>query len=324
MSDVLISVVIPAYNAGKSIRPCIESVLAQSYGNWQAVVVDDGSSDDTAGILDEYSVKDNRIKVIHQENGGPGGARNTGIDNSQGEYIVFVDSDDTISPEYFDRLRKYDADVVLIDVDRVDNAGAVLAEEHMSRYKELARDDFIRYQMTGKIPWGGVRKAVRRELLMEHNIRYSSNSVGEEAIYSFLVLRYAETVEFMQGTVYKYFIHPGSQSSSINEDPLRDVADQLKRELKGRELYDIYGDTVNAFFITAAIISLDRIAGRHNHKDFLYLGREKRRHYLDCIDANKRIDFRHLDNKAKAMYPFFISGFLTPVFCASRIKTFRK
>ena len=94
-----ISIVIPTYNSEKYIARCLDSVLAQEERDFEAIVVNDGSKDKTAVLVEEYVKKDKRIILINQENGGVSKARNTGLDRAQGEYIFFVDSDDWI-PTY--------------------------------------------------------------------------------------------------------------------------------------------------------------------------------------------------------------------------------
>lgn len=153
-----ISVIIPVYNSEKYVRRCINSVIAQTYQNWEMILVDDGSVDNSLAILQEYANKDIRIKVVHQDNAGPGIARNTGITCATGEYIVFIDSDDRVNKEYFRKLSMKKEDVVFIDVAQVDEKFHLLKSERMSSYREISKDRFLRQQMTGKINWGGYEK----------------------------------------------------------------------------------------------------------------------------------------------------------------------
>ena len=102
--DALISVIVPVYNVEKYINRCIESVLAQTYRNFELILVDDGSPDNCGAICDDYASKDRRIRVIHKENGGVSSARNAGLDSAGGDYILFVDSDDYITPEHIELL----------------------------------------------------------------------------------------------------------------------------------------------------------------------------------------------------------------------------
>lgn len=101
---VKISVIVPVYKVEKYLGNCIDSILAQSFSDFELILVDDGSPDCCGGICDQYSEKDDRIRVVHQENLGLSGARNTGIELSVGEYITFIDSDDLVSPNYLEYL----------------------------------------------------------------------------------------------------------------------------------------------------------------------------------------------------------------------------
>lgn len=97
-ADRLYSIIVPVYNAEKTLRRCIDSILAQTYPNFELILVDDGSKDSSATIIDEYASKDSRIIPIHQPNGGVSSARNAGLDNAYGDYVVFIDADDYITP----------------------------------------------------------------------------------------------------------------------------------------------------------------------------------------------------------------------------------
>lgn len=98
MEEKKISIIIPAYNVEKYIAKCLHSVINQSYKNLDVIVVDDGSKDRTGCIIDDYSAKDNRIRAVHQPNGGLPNARNTGMKYANGDYVMFLDSDDWIEP----------------------------------------------------------------------------------------------------------------------------------------------------------------------------------------------------------------------------------
>ena len=110
-----ISVLVPAYNVTPWIGSTLDSILSQTYKNLEVIVVDDGSTDETAGILERYAARDERVIVVHQPNAGLVAARETGISNATGEYVTFVDGDDTIEPDMYERLmanaQKYDADI---------------------------------------------------------------------------------------------------------------------------------------------------------------------------------------------------------------------
>lgn len=315
-----ISTIVPVYNTEKQLKRCIDSILAQTYNNWELILVDDGSSDRSPLIIDEYTKKDARIKAIHQKNSGPGIARNTGIELANGDYIVFIDSDDEIKPNYYSELSKESADVVFIDIDQVDEEFKLLQEEHMSKYDSLSKDEFIRGQMTGKILWGGVRKAVKRQLLQNHNIRFTDHKIGEEAIYSFLIMHYAESFSFINGSLYQYVNRVGSQSDSGDADPWGNVALEMKGIITRMGLYSEYANTINAFIATAAIVSLDRIARSNSWKAYQREARKRIEKYRKDIDHNYPVDKKNMKWSALVLYPFLSVGICTPAFIASSIK----
>ena len=125
MNYYLISVIVPIYKVEKYLHKCIDSILAQTYTNLEIILVDDGSPDNCGKICDEYAAKDSRIKVIHQPNGGLSAARNAGLDIATGDYIGFVDSDDYIAPDMYEKLYnalvKNDADMAICDYQRFGN-----------------------------------------------------------------------------------------------------------------------------------------------------------------------------------------------------------
>lgn len=109
-----ISVIIPVYNTEKYLRRCIDSVLAQTYQDFELLLIDDGSEDSSGAICDEYAARDSRVKVFHKENGGVSSARNLGLDNARGEWITFVDSDDYIEEKFLKSFEgNLDADLVV-------------------------------------------------------------------------------------------------------------------------------------------------------------------------------------------------------------------
>ena len=126
MDTPLISVIVPVYNVEVYLRRCLGSLASQTYGNLEIILVDDGSTDLSGTICDEFAKADSRFRVIHQENKWLSGARNTGLDNSRGEYICFVDSDDFVSSEYISTLYEGVAagyDMSIVGFEYVDSEG---------------------------------------------------------------------------------------------------------------------------------------------------------------------------------------------------------
>ena len=151
----MLSIIVLVYNAENYLHNSLDCILKQTYRDFEVVLVNDGSMDNSGQICDVFAQRDSRVHVIHQKNAGAGAARNAGIKTAKGEYIVFVDSDDMVEADYMELLSKHNEDLVFIDVDRVDEQGMVLGKEYLSKYKGFPKDEILRSQMTGRVAWGG-------------------------------------------------------------------------------------------------------------------------------------------------------------------------
>lgn len=130
--NIKISVIIPVYNSQSYIAKCVDSVIAQTYANWECILIDDGSKDESGIICDNYASADNRIKIIHKENGGVSSARNIGIQNATGEWLTFIDSDDIVASNFFmkfiQRKECADFDLFIGDVEQISLNGDKFVE----------------------------------------------------------------------------------------------------------------------------------------------------------------------------------------------------
>lgn len=116
MPDNLISIIVPVYNSDQTLNRCIDSILGQTYRNFELLLINDGSKDRSGEICDEYARKDSRVKVFHKENGGVSSARNVGLDNARGEWVTFVDSDDWVGMRYLELFSgHFEADFLLMN-----------------------------------------------------------------------------------------------------------------------------------------------------------------------------------------------------------------
>lgn len=315
-----ISVIIPVYNAEKYVSRCIASVQTQTYAHWQMILVDDGSKDKSLEICQGYAGTDNRIHVIHQENAGPGIARNAGLEYANGKYVVFIDSDDYIEKDYFQLLSEHDEDVVYIDVRNVDEDGRVLNEEYMSSNKRLSLDSILRRQMTGSINWGGVRKCLKLRILQENNIKYTNHKIGEEALYSFQALWYAKSVAFIEQPLYNYVQRSGSQSHLKVDDPWGGVAEEMKVKVTEMKLYPTFANTLNAFFLTASVASANCLAKNYPFTTYLKKVRECRYRLSETIDRDYPIDKENMSRKARIVGWLLQHRFYTSIWILAKAR----
>ena len=190
------SVIVPVYNVEKYLHRCVDSILAQSYSDFEVLLVDDGSIDKSGVICDDYALKDNRIRVFHQANAGVSAARNKGIDEAKGEYVVFVDSDDYLKLEKLNNLY----------------VNSVEKPQFITNYKEVY-DIYGNQKVENTIDvykWGSHiciiwNSAFQRLLLKEYNIRFCEElSHGEDSLFILDVLSYVSSIVFYEAWDYVY------------------------------------------------------------------------------------------------------------------------
>jgi len=209
----MLSIIIPVYNVEKYLEKCIESVLAQTYLDWELILVNDGSTDGCPAICDAYAQKDERIKVIHKENGGQGSARNRALDICKGEYIAFLDSDDYIDPEMYsvmmEALIRTDSDVSMCGLKthsgvRISYPKISGEEVVINGAEEILRHYFLTPYVTG----APVDKVYRRALF--EDIRYPEGVAREDVYIMHRVLGKCKKAVHTGKCFYNYIIREGS------------------------------------------------------------------------------------------------------------------
>jgi len=214
----LISIIIPIYNVEQYLRQCVVSVVNQTYKNIEIILVDDGSQDNCPAICDEYARHDDRIKVIHKENGGLSDARNAGLDIASGSYIGFVDSDDWLDEEMYHILVRdildYKADIACCEIITVSEEGAIIKGQTTFKHKTVVKegDDVVRY-IYGK--FSACNKLYRSELF--GNIRFPFGKLYEDARTTYRLAAKADRATLNNRASYYHRIRLGSimQTHSI-------------------------------------------------------------------------------------------------------------
>lgn len=218
----IVSIIVPVYNAQSSIKRCVDSILAQTENNFEVILVDDGSKDNSLEICMGFSTLDKRVTVIHQNNLGVSAARNAGIDASIAKWLTFVDSDDYIDCSYIEDLlagqRENDADFVI--------AGYTIVNE--ITWKETQRKAAkaqmkIEQLVKDMDAWDGffngpVAKLYRSSIICENKIRFPLNiHIGEDKIFCSEYLKYCKLLSFVASVEYHYIIGKvGTLSSQQN------------------------------------------------------------------------------------------------------------
>ena len=230
-----ISVLVPAYNVALWLPSCLDSILAQTYQNLEIIVVNDGSTDNTGTILDSYAKKNRRIVAIHQKNAGLVAARETGIAHATGDYVTFVDGDDTIAPDMYEHLManalKYKADISHCGMDFVFPDGHI--EPHYGTGRLLVQDNIegLRDLLIGEL----VEPSLCTKLYARHLVTNSclDKSVlnNEDLLRNFTLFSRANRIVFEDFCGYQYFQRPGSMSKDSSK-----ALQNLKHILRARKL----------------------------------------------------------------------------------------
>lgn len=244
-----ITVIIPAYNAGDHLGACLDSVLGQSFTDWELIICDDGSTDDTGKISDRYSESDSRIKVIHKANAGVSAARNSCLDLAEGRYIAFVDADDTLDKDYLNELlnnaEKHGADITQCSFCFVNEKGERSSDPYASDSVYTSGDEIMEAYFSG--PVGEIRVSVwaklfRRDLF--DGIRFDTGlRIFEDAYYVYECCRKAGTVCSFSAPLYFYRQHEDSTMGSRMHEIYPDYFAVFARQKRdNRDKKTIYGN----------------------------------------------------------------------------------
>ncbi len=217
---LMVSVIIPIYNSEKKLCRCVDSVLSQTYTDFELILVDDGSTDSTPQICDDYALKDKRIKVIHKSNEGVSAARNDGIKIAKGNYITFVDSDDYIDPIFLERaldfVEKYSADVYICGIlfekwlnnqiiSKRKYGNAQIKKYSAKTLLEANETDYPLINISGPCC-----KLFPRKKLINNNIFFNEEmSRGEDSDFNLQVINSMDSFVFDSETFYHYTFNEG-------------------------------------------------------------------------------------------------------------------
>lgn len=199
----MVSIVIPIYNTAAFLGHCLDSLIAQTFVDWEAVLVDDASTDNSAEIAAEYCKKDSRFRLIRQEcNKGQSAARNLGMTEINGEYLAFVDSDDRLQPDYLKTLISQigDADLLQTGYKRVAADGKVVEEKCPSWQS--------RYTLTSPC-----MRLYRTQWLQNHRLTFTEGMIYEDVLFSAKVWKEQPKMRVYRYTGYRYLINPHSTTS---------------------------------------------------------------------------------------------------------------
>jgi len=293
----LISIIVPVYNVEKYIYKTLDSILFQTYNNLEIILINDGSTDNSGNICDEYSEKDKRIKVIHKQNGGVSSARNLGIDNATGEWITFIDSDDIIDKCMIEKLFKI--------AEKENTKISASAHKYQTKDNEikfvvlenktirLNNTKVLEYIIRNDVDFGSSHhgKLFHRDVVKDFYFNTELNH-GEDYLFVIEVIAtYAKDIAYIPDALYYYVFRPNSASKSFSVkrfhsiDSLERIA-EIIRPLSLKLLH-----MVNArIFMVINSISLRAVDNEKNELIPILLKRAKP--YFISFVFSKNINFK--------------------------------
>lgn len=297
----LVSVIVPVYNIREYVRDCLESVCGQSYRNLEIIVVDDGSTDGSGEICDEFASRDERVKVHHKKNGGLSDARNYGISKARGEFMVLVDGDDEVKKDYVaEMMRAVDAKVDMVVCGYNDEV-----PEGMTMSGETAAARLLVGQENiDMVAWN---KLYRRGLF--DGIRYPEGEKHEDALTTYKLMAKAREVKYVAKSLYVYKVRDGSIMDTVSV-----LSRLMIREKAAKEAVEYFAD--NAQLKQAAEVAV--LTAKYAFVDAAVRGAIEKKYY----EKNRQWILAHrgeyagniyMTRKLK-MYNLMIGGFWYKIF----------
>lgn len=300
-----ISIIVPVYNAESTLHKCVDSIIHQSYQDWELLLIDDGSIDTSATICDEYAQQDKRIKVFHKANGGVSSARNVGLDNAKGEWITFVDADDFLnSDSLFNMISAIDeSDIILSSVRELDGVSYkeyIIDSINTKNIQETAHwlANFNHFIIL-TTPWSKLLKtSIINNYKLRFDVRFCS---GEDSLFLYQYLCHIEKVTCIDRISYNYITSNGLSIRLLSlkeiNGILQEIITALER-LSNRFQIDFIHSYYNTleYFIMRYDFSGKGI--KCFYKDFLYFSKQK--YFNDLVNDSTYI----LKGKRRKLFDF--------------------
>lgn len=283
-ADIKFSVIIPIYNVENYLRRCLDSLLSQTFTDYEVLLIDDGSTDASGNICDEYVEKDRRVKVVHQKNQGVSVARQRGLDMVQGKYVAFVDPDDFVQPNYLSAMINFaesdDADLVWCDYTELHHDGEML---HSCNQNILTREELLENILEGKFSAVLWNKLYKASIIKRYGIRFDENlKTAEDILFVSKYICQVKRMKYVSQSLYNY--NMVNSNSAINKfDVLRFKTDyavmlkQLIQTLRAEGMYQqLFPSILRCMFYCKDIYAFDS-----RYRDF-----EKYRNMFPEVDAH--------------------------------------
>lgn len=287
---MLVSVIIPVYNSESYLHRCVDSLLTQSYTDFELILVDDGSRDSSSDICDEYARKDGRIKVFHKENAGVSSARNLGLDNATGEFVVFVDSDDWVDIHFLEYLytavHKEKFDIAVCEI--INYYGHKIKISNNSLI-EKGKCAYIKHQIIAGFT-SVCNMMFNREFIEANRLRFEKVRYSEDFIFSIKAICLSKRITYVANHLYYY--DRTNEISALHhypDDMYKDLlyGDALMIDFFKEEGY--FDDFKREIYWRVLANKRELVLSVNKHKEFKKLLPESKRYILDCPLINQKL-----------------------------------
>lgn len=318
------SFIIPVYNAGKKLKKGFESIINQTYDNWELICVDDGSTDDTATIIKGYSKDNEKIKYVYQENSGPGMARNTGIKICNGDYVCFMDADDYIEKDYLmsvdKKMQDNEFDVLFLDLLLEKENGKVYQNIKFEKFSQKSSDELVKLLVSNKLPWGAYNKVVKKKIIKK--CEFSRLAVGEEILFTFDVIYNSKTFGSLNKAVYHYVHNENGQHKKGGDDPWKPVISVIENHLEEINIKEKYKKELTDLAAKSVIISLYRCFLLYSYNDAVKRIKEVISFYDDRYNV-LGIDSKRLSKSYRIIFSLIKRNKYSLLFCICKLRSLK-
>lgn len=233
-----VSVIVPIYKAEKYLSHCVESILRQTYDDWELLLIDDGGPDRSGQICEEFAVKNTKIRVFHKENGGVSSARNLGLDNANGEWVMFVDADDWLEPQCIETcLRAAEEehlDLVQFNYRMVDENEINLPSK-TNEVPAMESEKYIERGCFNVCVWGAL---IASSIITVNNIRFAEEiKLAEDQLFIMTSMAHASRIAFIKDILYNY---QQIETSAVHNSKTKDITKSMSLLNRFRQTYPCF------------------------------------------------------------------------------------
>lgn len=327
----LISIIVPVYNVEQYLDDCLVSILNQTYKNLEIILIDDGSTDNSGKICDEYAKKDSRIIVFHKENGGVSSARNAGLRIAKGIYIGFVDPDDWIAEDMYEVLylnaKKYDTDVSVCKSKIVINRNLKKLGHQINNTILLNLKESMYYMLSYKEGYscGPCNKIYKKDIIKKFNTKFS---IAEDLLYNFKIyLKITKGTVFENNEKYFHFYRDGSACHSLEFKKANlleiKIWDKILQEISNSETFKELKPLVIYSLSKVIWSSLFKLSYYYNNrnKKIFYLLKNK---YKTVLQNFKACTFKDYVLKVFYYLPYEFISYIWKVWRYIKFKNYAK